>query len=175
MTESLRGQLLIASPALSDYFRRSVVLVIEHTEEGAFGLVLNRQAEASVSEAVPGLSGLAGDDLAVNLGGPVATDSVVVLGWFADPDAAATRVVGDVGLLDPDAQEADLRDLRVYAGHAGWAPGQLDDELEREAWIVEQAEPADPFEEGDLWAMVLQRKGGAYALLSTMPADPSQN
>jgi putative transcriptional regulator len=175
MSESLRGQLLIASPALSDYFRRTVVLVIEHTEEGAFGLVLNRQAEANVSEAVPVLSELTGNDLAVNVGGPVAPDSVVVLGWFADPTDAAAPVVGDVGLLDPHEPDADLRDVRVYAGHAGWGPGQLDDELEQDAWIVEEAEPADPFEDGDLWARVLQRKGGAYALLATMPADPSQN
>ena len=175
MTESLRGQLLIASPALSDYFRRTVVLVIEHTDEGAFGLVLNRRAEASVSDAVPVLTALTGEDLVVNVGGPMAPDSVVVLGWFADPSHAATPVMGDVGLLDPEASDADLRDVRVYAGHAGWAPGQLDDELEQEAWIVEDAEPADPFEDGDLWALALQRKGGAYALLATMPADPTQN
>jgi putative transcriptional regulator len=173
--DSLRGQLLIAAPALADFFARSVVLVIEHTDEGALGIVLNRPTEAPVSDVVDRLAGLAGPDDMVHVGGPVAPDSVIALGEFEDRDEAARLVVGDVGLIDPDVPEPSLRGLRVYAGYAGWGPGQLDGELEAEAWIVEAARPHDPFADGDLWATTLQRKGGAYALLATMPADPSLN
>ena len=173
--DSLRGQLLIAAPALSDFFARSVVLVIEHTEEGALGVVLNRPTEAPVTDIVERLADLAGPEDVVHVGGPVSPDSVIALGEFEDRDEAARLVVGDVGLIDPEAPEPDLRELRVYAGYAGWGPGQLDGELEAEAWIVEPARPDDLFADGDLWAEALARKGGAYALLATMPADPSLN
>jgi putative transcriptional regulator len=173
--ESLRGQLLIAAPGMPDYFRRSVVLVIEHGEQGAMGVVLNRPSEATVADAVPQLAELASPEDVVHAGGPVSPTAVVAIGDFEDPAEAARLVVGDVGLVDPDRTHPALRRLRVYAGYAGWAPGQLDAELEDEAWIVEPAEPDDPFQEEDLWAATLQRKGGPYALLATMPADPSMN
>ena len=175
MAESLRGQLLIAAPSLFDYFRRTVVLVIEHNDEGAMGVVLNRASETRVTEVVPALAELAGEDELVHVGGPVSPEAVVALAEFDDPGDAGTPVIGPLGLLDPDRPDAPLRRLRVYAGYAGWAPGQLEGELEQEAWIVESASPEDPFAEDDLWARALQRKGGAYALLATMPADPSQN
>jgi putative transcriptional regulator len=173
--DSLRGQLLIAAPALSDFFARSVVLVIEHTDEGALGIVLNRPTEAPVTELVEPLADLAGPDDVVHVGGPVSPDSVIALGEFDNSGEAARLVVGDLGLIDPDVPEPGLRGLRVYAGYAGWGPGQLDGELEAEAWIVEPARPDDPFTDGDMWAQTLARKGGEYALLSTMPADPSLN
>jgi putative transcriptional regulator len=84
-------------------------------------------------------------------------------------------VLEDLGVVDPDIESPDVRAVRVYAGHAGWAPGQLDGELEQDAWIVEPAHAADPFEGGDLWSEVLDRKGGGYTLLARMPEDPSLN
>jgi putative transcriptional regulator len=175
MDKSLRGNLLIAAPSLFDYFRRTVILVLEHNEEGAMGVVLNRPSETTVAEAVDLLSDLADSDEPVRLGGPVSPESVVALGDFEDPGEAAAQVTGSLGLLDPDAPDPTLRRLRVYAGHAGWGPGQLDGELDEGAWIVASLDPDDPFTEGDLWADALQRKGGAYSLLATMPADPSLN
>jgi putative transcriptional regulator len=172
---SLRGQLLVAAPALHDYFRRTVVLVVEHTDEGAMGVVLNRPSETGVAEVVPSLAEAAGEDEPVYVGGPVAPQAVVAIGDFEDPSEAGTQVLGSIGLVDPDRTDPALRRLRVFAGYAGWAPGQLDGEVEQEAWIVEPAVPDDPFRDGDLWAAVLQRKGGAYALMATMPADPSLN
>jgi putative transcriptional regulator len=175
MADSLRGKLLIASPSLYDYFRRAVVLVIEHSHEGAMGVILNRPSDSTVAEVVPDLAGLASDDEIVRVGGPVAERSVVALGDFADPGEAGTPVFGPVGVLDPDGPASSLRQLRVFAGYAGWSPGQLDDELEQEAWIVAPAEPGDPFYDGDLWPVALERKGGGFTLLATMPADPSLN
>jgi len=111
----------------------------------------------------------------VYLGGPVSPESVVALGDFEQPEEAGTHVVGSLGTLDPDGTNDSLRRLRVFAGYAGWAPGQLDGELEQEAWIVDSAEPEDPFRTGDIWSEALERKGGRYRLMATMPADPSLN
>jgi len=175
VTSSLRGQLLIAAPSLFDYFRRAVVLVLEHTEDGAMGVVLGRESETSVAEAVPVLSPFADDGEMVHIGGPVSPESVVALGDFERPEEASTRVVGSLGTLDPDGDNDSLRRVRVFAGYAGWAPGQLDGELEEDAWIVADADPEDPFRSGDLWSGALERKGGRYRLMATMPADPSLN
>lgn len=173
--DSVRGKLLIASPALPDWFRRTVILVVEHTEDGAFGLVLNRPSETTVDEAVPVLAGIAGADDRVHIGGPVQPDGVVALGEFADPELSPNLVVGDVGLVDLDDPPEGLARIRLFAGHAGWGEGQLDGELEAEAWIVADPEPDDAFSDGDLWSESLRRQGGEYQLLARMPADPSLN
>jgi putative transcriptional regulator len=179
--ESLRGHLLIAVPALLDpNFWRTVVLVGEHSEEGALGVVLNRSSETPVEEALPELMMLAEDLGAVHVGGPVQPSAVVVLADFVDPDAAETLVLDSVGFLpsevEPDAL-GELRRARVYAGYAGWGPGQLDGELEEGSWIVEPALPEDVFTDDPegLWSDVLRRKGGPFAVLAAMPPDPSLN
>ena len=171
----MRGHLLIAAPSLYDYFRRTVVLVLEHTPDGAMGVVLGRETETLVAEAVPVLAGLPGGDEVVYLGGPVAPEAVVALGDFERPEEAGTLVVGSLGTLDPDAGNESLRRMRVFAGYAGWSPAQLDGELEQDAWIVHAADPADPFRSGDIWSDALERKGGRYKLMATMPTDPSLN
>jgi putative transcriptional regulator len=177
--ESLRGKLLIAAPILADFFRRTVVLVLQHDEEGAMGVVLNRPSEVEVVEAVPPLAELVDPGAVVWMGGPVSPNSAVVLAEFEDSEEAATVVVGDVGLvaLEDLAGVPPRRRTRIFAGYAGWAPGQLEGELEREGWIVEPALPEDAFPEHDLdlWSAVLERKGGTYALLARMPSDPSLN
>jgi len=115
--DSVRGQLLVAGPALLDSnFWRTVVLVIEHNEEGALGLVLNRPSESSVGDAVPELGTLVNPGEQLYIGGPVQPSAVIVLGDFEDP--------------------GDARGL---------------------------------------WSEVLTRKGGSYALVARMPADPSLN
>jgi putative transcriptional regulator len=183
MDESLRGKLLLASPTLLDpNFVRTVVLIAEHTEDGAMGLVLNRPAASTVAEAVPDLGWLAGEEEQVFVGGPVAETAVIVLAEFLRPETAGALVEPDLGFIgtdadDPEALEGAIRRARVFAGHAGWGPGQLESELEEEAWIVEPPRRDEIFSEdpAGLWAAVLRRKGRRYALLSTMPLDPSLN
>src|SRR5262249_33592446 len=147
--ESLRGHLLIAGPALLDpNFWRTVVLVGEHSEEGALGVVLNRSSETAVEEALPELALLAQDLGTVHVGGPVQPSAVVVLAEFVEAADAETLVVDSVGFLpsevDPNAL-GELRRARVYVGYAGWGPGQLDGELAEGSWIVEPAKPDDVF------------------------------
>ena len=179
--DSLRGHLLIAGPGLVDpNFWRTVVLVGEHSEEGALGVVLNRTSETPVDEAVPELAALVGDMGDVHVGGPVQPSAIVVLADFAEPADADALVVESVGFLpaevDPDSL-GPLRRARVYVGYAGWGPGQLDDELDEGSWIVEPALADDVFtaDPDALWSAVLRRKGGPFRVLAAMPPDPSQN
>jgi putative transcriptional regulator len=178
---SLQGQLLVASPGLLDpNFRRTVVLVTEHTEDGAAGLVLNRPTESEVSEIVPALESLVDDGEPIFMGGPVQPNGVLVLGEFLDPDDAAVPLFGSLGfpsLDEPDDVVPLTTRRRIFAGYAGWGSGQLEDELAREDWILEEAQPDDAFTEtpGELWADVLRRKGGIYELVARMPEDPSVN
>jgi putative transcriptional regulator len=129
--DSVRGQLLVAGPALLDpNFWRTVVLVVEHNDEGALGLVLNRPSETSVADAVPQLADLLDADERLYIGGPVQPSSVIVLAEFEDPSDAALLSFDDVGVLgtgpSPDELSAGIRTGRAFLGHAGWGPGQLD-------------------------------------------------
>jgi putative transcriptional regulator len=180
--DSVRGQLLIAGPDLQDpNFWRTVVLVVEHSDAGALGLVLNRPSESRVCEAVPQLTRLADPEDEVLVGGPVGQSAVIVLADFEDPDEAALIAFDSVGVLaggsPTDQLGAGVRRARVFAGHSGWGPGQLDGELERGDWILEPARYSDAFTEqpAELWSQVLERKGGSYALVARMPLDPSLN
>lgn len=179
--ESVRGQLLIAGPTLLDpNFQRTVVLMIEHSPEGALGLVLNRPSESRVGEVVSELEELLRADSPVFVGGPVQPGGLIVLARFPEPDLAALLSFADVGILRAEVPLDDPPELlaaRAFAGHAGWGPGQLDDELERGDWILEPATVEDAFTEEPqkLWSAVLTRKGGSYALVARMPPDPSVN
>ena len=112
--ESLRGQLLVAGPDLLDpNFRRSVLLVGEHGEEGAMGVILNRPSPVSVADAVPPLAELVDDEELVHVGGPVQPQAIVVLGDFRDPDEAAALVLGSIGFLPGEIETAaDVGSLR---------------------------------------------------------------
>jgi putative transcriptional regulator len=177
------AKLLVAAPDLQDpNFARTVVLVAEHSPEGAMGVVLNRPTGTSVGEASPQLSRMVDGDELVHVGGPVQPNGVVVLAEFDQPDLAASIVVGDIGFVAAGSDLADVggsvRRSRVFAGHTGWGPGQLDAELEDDGWIiVKEPTPEEIFTEDPegLWAAVLERKGGRYVLVARMPEDPSVN
>jgi putative transcriptional regulator len=181
--DSVQGQLLIAGPRLVDpNFWRTVVLVVEHSEDGAFGLVLNRPSETSVGDAVPELDTLIDPDEPLFIGGPVQPSTVITLARFHDVGDAALAAFADIGVLGtggpPIGEMADRVALaRAFVGHSGWGPGQLDTELETGDWILEPAQPGDVFSASarELWSEVLTRKGGSYALVARMPMDPSLN
>lgn len=180
--DSLAGNLLIASPAILDpNFRRTVVFVTAHTDEGAVGLILNRCSDATVAETVPQLAPIASPDEPVFVGGPVNPDGVAVLAEFDDPEQAGVVVLDDVGFVAlGEALEDEpprVQRARVFAGVAGWGPEQLDDEFGREDWILEPAGPNDIFTDDPdrLWSNLLRRKGGQYELVARMPIDPSLN
>jgi putative transcriptional regulator len=179
--DSARGQLLIAGPGLVDHnFWRTVVLIAEHSREGALGLVLNRPSETTVGEAASELAQLLDFDDLLFVGGPVQPSALIVLAEFERPSDAALLAFEDVGVVAGGAADdpgAGVRRSRGFVGHAGWGPGQLDAEVERGDWIMEPASRQDAFTEAplELWQTVLTRKGGSYALVARMPPDPSVN
>jgi putative transcriptional regulator len=180
--ESLKGKLVIAAPALIDpNFARTVVLVVDHDEHGAMGIVLNRVADADLADAVPDLADRAEVDELLFVGGPVQESNVLLLGDFCDLEKAAPLVAGSIGMVGADTDLEELADTvsraRAFAGYAGWGPGQLEAELEEEAWITADPLPGDLLtdEPDDLWSATLNRKGGWHRVIARMPADPSLN
>jgi putative transcriptional regulator len=182
MDESLAGQLLLASPSLRDpNFERTVVLIGVHSADGAMGVVLNRPSELTVAEAAPQLEPATGQCEQLYIGGPVQASSIVFLAEFLEPALAGLLVLGRIGFPAPEAEIAELSQAtersRVFAGFAGWGEGQLEAELAECDWIAQAALPDDVFTDlpEQLWGDVLTRKGGSYALVARMPADPSMN
>lgn len=179
--DSLGGSLLIAGPGLWDpNFRRTVVLIGHHDEDGAVGVVLNRRSELMVAAAAPPLTELVEPGAHVFFGGPVEPQAAVVIADFERPERASVVAFGSIGFLPDEADPeeiGELRRVRVFAGHAGWGPGQLERELEEGSWLLEPARPEDVFtaDPRELWSDVVRRKGPKYRLMATMPLDPSQN
>lgn len=179
--ESLKGKLLISGGGLYDpNFRHTVVLIGEHDADGAVGVVLNRPLDVTVETAIPPLADLVEPGDLLFSGGPLESNQPVLLAETADPGAVDVPVFGSVGFLTgdipTDVRPAILR-ARVFAGHAGWGAGQLQAELDEDAWIVEEGTGDDVFTRSprDLWRRVLERKGPPYARLARIPFDPSTN
>ena len=178
---SLVGRLLVAMPGMVDpNFARTVVLMIEHTPEGAVGLVLNRPSEAGLLDHLPGWWTAAADPRVVFVGGPVGEGgglglargegSAPLEGW---PEVVGVRVVD----LETEPGVDSVLEARVFAGYSGWGPGQLESELAARGWFVVDGEPEDVFTakpEG-LWEEVLKRAGGKYAFFATYPENPRLN
>jgi putative transcriptional regulator len=151
----------------------------DHDANGALGLVLNHRSDVTVEDAVPPLASAVAGDATVSIGGPVQQDAVVILADLADPDDLDLPIIGSVGILTGTLGEGVLdtaRAVRVFAGYAGWGPGQLERELDEDAWLTLPALASDAFADPDtLWADVVHRLGRDHAFLSTMPVDPTLN
>jgi putative transcriptional regulator len=184
------GRLLVATPLLGDpNFRRTVVLLVEHEEEdGTLGVVLNRPTQIPVGQVLEQWTSLVTEPSVVFKGGPVSPSSALALalvpgkdepvGWRALDGAPS---LARLGLLDldtpPGLLATAIQSLRVYAGYAGWSPGQLQAEIDEGAWHVVAGEPDDIFAATPetLWRMVLRRQEGEMAFLATYPDDPNLN
>ncbi len=183
--ESLTGRLLVATPSLKDpNFERTVVLLVAHEDAGAVGVVLNRATEVPVADVLEGWAGLAGEPAVVFEGGPVQPEAAICLARTRTGAPRATgfnQVSGAVGTVDlsgdPEKLRPSVQVVRVFAGYAGWAPGQLEGEIDSGSWFVFDALPGDAFvsRPDDLWPMVLRRQGGLIAAVAVFPADPAMN
>lgn len=180
LVESLKGHLLVSDAGLYDpNFRKTVVLMAEHNEEGALGVVLNQRSGLTLGEAVPGLASALGGESDLFIGGPVLPDGVVVIADLGDAERLDLPIIGTVGLVTsafgPEPPEG-LKAARVFAGHSGWGPGQLESELSADSWLTLPALPSDAFADPDrLWGEVVYRLGKGHRLLATLPVDPSMN
>lgn len=179
--DSLKGQLLISGGGLFDpNFRHTVVLVGEHNSEGALGVVLNRALDVTVEEVLSPLGRLVPPGTSLFQGGPVQPESPVLLAEAVHPGILDLPVFDSIGFLVgevPADVAPNLLRTRVYAGYAGWGPGQLEAEMAADSWILDPARAEDVFTDKPelLWSRVLQRKGPDYLQLSRMPFDPSMN
>jgi len=189
VTQALTGRLLVATPVLlDDNFARAVVLIVDADEGGALGVVLNRPTEIEVGSVLPSWAALCGPVPRLFTGGPVSPETALALGLLRsvprvgeDEPAGWRGVSGAVGLVDldsdPDTLGTVLAGVRVYAGYAGWAAGQLEDEIAAEAWYVVDALYSDILTEHPdrLWRGVLRRQAGPLAMVSAWTSDPTRN
>jgi putative transcriptional regulator len=188
VSEGSRGKLLVATPELEDpNFARTVVLVLEHTEEGALGVVLNRPTDSPLTESLPRWVDHAAAPAVVFVGGPVQPEAAIGLARAVGADGPLDDASGfaplfdDLGTIDLERAPEDVMPrvdaVRVFAGYAGWGPGQLDGELAANGWYVCDAAPDDLWtaRPGDLWRAVLRRQSAPLRLVAGFPDDPSLN
>ena len=185
--EPAPGMLLVAAPGmLSDEFNRSVVLIIEHNEHLTFGVNLASRSDLAVFNVMPDWLPAVAKPQALYIGGPLNQQSVVGLamtkaGVDMEQAPQLNRLANRLAHVDLRAEPGDIADLvegmRLFAGYAEWAPGQLDDEIERGDWYVTPALPTDVIVPGrtDLWGDVMRRQQAPLPLFSTFPADLVDN
>jgi putative transcriptional regulator len=180
----LTGRLLVAAPALRDpNFDRTVILVLEHGDEGALGVVLNRPTATDLYAALPRWERFATEPPVLFEGGPVAPTAAICLGRTlasAEPDGWLP-LFADLATIDLDRDPEELTEsvqgVRVFAGYAGWGSDQLEGEVAAGAWYVLEALPGDALSPApdDLWRTVLRRQRGHLARVANFPADPVMN
>lgn len=180
---SQTGRLLVATPVIGDpNFERTVVLVLSHGDDGAFGVVINRPSDTRVDEIAPEWSDHVVAPAVVFVGGPVGRDAVLGLARAEDPPPSGFGpLAGSFGTVDlhapPEPDTAPWTGVRLFAGSAGWTAGQLEDELAEGAWWVFDAADDDLLtpDPSDLWARVLRRQPGEVAWFANHAADPTAN
>lgn len=179
----LKGQLLLDSGQLrGSFFQRTVVLICQHDSEGAFGLVLNRTTGKSVGEVIVADLPEALKSCPLYLGGPVQPSALSFL--HSDAFVAEANVIPNLNLghsvdnlMELGESFSPTRKLKMFAGYAGWSPGQLEDEMKRKAWLTHPASLELVFDTApeQLWQKILRDKGGLYNLLAQSPEDLSHN
>lgn len=179
----MRGQLLVATPMIdSGVFRRGVIYVLDHDQNGALGVVVNHPLPSDVADILPEWGASVNMPASVFEGGPVAMDSALAVGVVDDtarPDGWQ-QVVGRVGVVDlegPAPEPGAFVGIRVFAGYAGWSPGQLESEIEEGSWVVAPARDEDLLSAtpDQLWRQVLRRQDSDVRFMATYPADPTMN
>lgn len=178
-----RGKILISEPFLVDYyFKRSVVLLAEHNEEGSFGLIINKPVDMMLSDVVKDFPKF---NAQVFLGGPVKTDSLYFIHTRGDLIENSLRIFeglywgGDIehiielitiGKLQPE-------DIKFFVGYAGWIPKQLEGELSRNSWLVANISARQVMQSNTekLWISTVKRLGEEYEYWTNFPADPALN
>ena len=181
--ESLRGQLLLDGGKLrGSFFHRSVVLICQHDAEGAFGLVINQTAENNVGEMVLEDLPESIQETPLYIGGPVQPGALSFL--HSDVFLPTANVIPNINLGHSIDELGDLgssfsptQRIRIYAGYAGWSPGQLEAEIEADSWLIHPATQELVFESpsASLWRDIMKLKTWKHKVLADSPEDPSWN
>ncbi len=183
--EPRRGRLLVATPELVDpNFARSVVLLLDHDDDGTLGVILDRPSSMAVDALLPAWADNVAPPEVLFEGGPVSPDAALAVAHVPPGDGdpiGFRRLFEGVGIIDLDTPVEVLGPgvtaLRIFAGYAGWGAGQLEAEIAEGSWYVVESQVGDVFTPTptDLWQQVLRRQPGELAWVSTRPADPTQN
>ncbi|MBX7126958.1 MAG: YqgE/AlgH family protein [Cyclobacteriaceae bacterium] len=181
--EPAKGRFLISEPYLSDpNFERTIILLCDHDADGSFGFIVNKASEAKVCDVVDELRGFQG---LAYVGGPVQQDTLHYLHRLEDLEDAVP--VGPGIYWGGNFEELKIRieqdeiapaDIRFFLGYSGWSPGQIEEELQQDSWIVSDlVTPELIFEASPdkLWQEVLKRMGGKFSMISNYPVDPRMN
>lgn len=184
---SCKGRLLVATPPLGDpHFDRTVVYVLEHNPAGAIGVVLNRSTPDDCPSSLVAWAPLLAEPRRLFSGGPVDRDAIIGVARVDDPGSTGWHLVastdgGAIGSVDLEGSPADLHGeimaVRLFRGYSGWAPSQLDGELDARVWMVFDATADDVFTDDPdgLWRRVVRRQGGRVAWAADAPDDLSHN
>ncbi|MFM1931467.1 MAG: hypothetical protein RL226_770 [Bacteroidota bacterium] len=178
-----RGKVLLAEPFMEDpYFKRTVVLLCEHNEEGSFGFVLNNYVDVEINRIMDEIPPF---ETRISIGGPVKNSNLYYIHSLGHklPDsievAKGIYVGGDFALLKEmlNRGEVEFDQLRFFVGYSGWSPKQLEEELERKSWFVTDADPELLMDvhETDLWGAIIRTMGKEFEHLAQLPRDPSLN
>ncbi len=178
-----KGTLLLAEPFMKDpNFKRSVVLLCEHNNEGTMGFTLSRPVGVTLNKVVDGVGEC---ELPLYFGGPVQRDTLHYIHNLGEQIDDSTEIAdgiywgGDFDQIKALALTGDLDDANIlfFLGYSGWSPGQLDDEMGENSWIVHKANEELIFvdEQEQLWKQALKHMGGDYALMVNFPEDPTLN
>jgi putative transcriptional regulator len=179
----LKGQLLLDSGQLSgSFFQHTVVLICQHDAEGAFGLMLNHGTGKSVGDMIVADLPEALKECPLYVGGPVQPSALSFL--YSDPLLPDANVMANLSLGHSIEELVELgeglspvRKIKMFAGYAGWSPGQLEGEMTRKSWLTYPASLELVFDTAheELWRNILRRKGWKYKLLAQAPEDLSTN
>lgn len=179
----LKGQLLLDSGQLrGSFFQRTVVLICQHDAEGAFGLVLNRSSGSNAGDMIVADLPESIKTCPLFVGGPVQPSALSFL--HGDSFLPDGNVLPEVNLghsldalLELGESFSPTKKLKLFAGYAGWSPGQLEEEIKRDAWLSHPATAELVFNSNpeQLWQAILRQKGWKYRLLAEMPEDLSLN
>jgi putative transcriptional regulator len=181
--KSLKGQLILDQGKLrGSFFHRTVILICQHDAEGAFGLVLNRSTNNQVGNAVVANLPTSLKEETLYLGGPVQPQALSYLhhdAYLPDANVMPNLNLGHSldSLLEIGESFSSTQQVKVFAGYAGWSPGQLDDEMKRDTWMTHPASLELVFhsQPNELWQFILREKGWKYKLIAEAPEDPSLN
>ncbi len=178
-----QGRVLISEPFLNDtYFRRSVVLLTEHSEEGSVGFVLNKPVALSVDDVLTDFPEI---DTEVSIGGPVNTNTIHYIHTLGDTIPNSVNVFnnlywgGDFNVIKQMISNKQIKgsEIRFFLGYAGWSPKQLENELSENAWLVSEmkAEQIMQGPDDNLWKEILEKSGDKYKTWVNFPENPGLN
>ena len=181
-TKPEKGTILIAEPFMKDpHFKRAVVLIAEHNEEGTVGFILNRQLDVKMKDV---MADTGDSELPIFLGGPVQRDNLFFLHTLGDLIEDSLKVceglwwAGNFSIVKEMVRRNEIKEehIRFFIGYSGWTIGQLDEEMKSNSWIVTKAKQKHILLPHDkLWGTVLKSMGKKYSEIANYPEDPSLN